>query len=63
MVKGLKDWLLFIFLITSVGGGMFFTQTLAFQSYKINHYDIIPFFTLYFFAGIITLIIRMPDVK
>lgn len=63
MVQGLKNWLLFLFLLTSIGGGMFFVQWLAMDSFDYYHNQIIPYMTLYFFSGIIALIIKMPEVK
>jgi hypothetical protein len=64
LYSGIKNWLLLIFYLSSIGGGLFFISGILFEySRKIDSSIWVPIYFAYFILGIIALIVNMKEVE
>lgn len=59
-----KNWLYFIFYLTSIGGGLLMLMNILIEySKKIDNSVWVPIYFAYFILGIIALLVNMKEVE
>lgn len=61
--KQIGNWLLFIFLLTSVSGALLFIANASHKFFYETHNYLFAVMCIYYVCGIITLIIMMKEVE